>query len=97
MSHDYSENILVQENTGKLPQEELGWEIEYAYNSEQLGKNGTFGYAMIRDGIPVTVKKVEGKAEFNYKKMGCKPRFYCKICNYAEVDRTNFERTHIKL
>lgn len=42
------------------------------------------------------VLKVEGKAEFNYKKMGCKPRFYCKICNYAEVDRTNFERTYIK-
>ena len=29
MSHDYSENILVQESTGKLSQEELGWEIEY--------------------------------------------------------------------
>lgn len=32
------------------------------------------------------VLKVKGKAEFNYKKMGCKPRFYCKMCNYAEVD-----------
>lgn len=47
MSHDYSENILVQESTGKLPQEELGWEIEYAYNSEQLGENGTFAIGMI--------------------------------------------------
>lgn len=43
MSYDYSENILIQESAGKLLQEELGWEVEYAYNSEQLGKNGTFG------------------------------------------------------
>lgn len=115
MSHDYSENILVQESIGKLPQEELGWEIEYANNSEQLGKNGTFGresykdillvcyfrdalkmqnpwitstqideaqkkfechlstaslmqineekYAIIRDGIPVTVKKADGTTD----------------------------------
>lgn len=112
MNYDYSENILVQESAGKLLQEELGWEVEYAYNTEQLGENGTFGrksykeillaryfrvalaklnswitptqideaqkkledhlstasllqineekYAMIRDGIPVTVKKPDG-------------------------------------
>jgi len=43
MSNDYSENTLIQESTGKLLQDELGWEVEYAYNSEQLGKDGTFG------------------------------------------------------
>ncbi|MDE5777698.1 MAG: DEAD/DEAH box helicase family protein, partial [Lachnospiraceae bacterium] len=115
MNHDYSENTLVQESAGKLLQEELGWEVEYAYNSEQLGKDGTFGresykeillvryfrealkklnpwitltqideaqkkfeshlstaslmqineekYAMIRDGIPVTVKKPDGTTD----------------------------------
>ena len=115
MSYDYSENILVQESAGHLLQNELGWEVAFAYNTEQLGENGTFGrksykeilltryfreallrlnpwitpaqmdeaqrklehrlstssllqinegkYFLIRDGIPVTVKKPGGKTE----------------------------------
>lgn len=115
MSRNYSETTLVQESTGKLLQNELGWEVRYAYNSEQLGKDGIFGresykdillvrffrealqklnpwitmtqmdeaqkkfeshlstaslmqineekYAMIRDGIPVTVKKPDGTTD----------------------------------
>lgn len=115
MSYDYSENILIQESAGTLLQEELEWEVQYAYNTEQLGKDGTFGresykeillvryfraalkklnpwitlaqtdeaqrkfesylstaslmqineekYAMIRDGIPVTVKKPDGTTD----------------------------------
>lgn len=43
MSYDYSENILVQEAAGNLLQSELGWEIAFAYNSETLGEDGTFG------------------------------------------------------
>ena len=43
MSYDYSENILVQESAGNLLQNELGWDVEYAYNAEVLGENGTFG------------------------------------------------------
>ena len=115
MSYDYSENILVQESAGHLLQNELGWEVAFAYNTEKLGANGTFGrrsykeillaryfreallrlnpwitpaqideaqkaleqhlstssllqineekYFLIRDGIPVTVKKPGGKTE----------------------------------
>lgn len=115
MSYDYSENILVQESAGHLLQNELGWEVAFAYNTEQLGENGSFGrksykeilliryfreallrlnpwitpaqmdeaqrklehrlstasllqineekYFLIRDGIPVTVKKPGGKTE----------------------------------
>ncbi len=43
MSYDYSENILVQESAGHLLQNELGWEVAFAYNTEQLGENGSFG------------------------------------------------------
>ena len=43
MSYDYSENILVQESAGRLLQQELGWEVAFAYNTEVLGPNGTFG------------------------------------------------------
>ena len=43
MSYDYSENILVQESAGHLLQDELGWEVQFAYNTEVLGENGTFG------------------------------------------------------
>ena len=113
MSYDYSENILVQESAGNLLHNELGWDVQFAYNTEVLGSNGTFGresykdilltryfkealkkynpwindnqiieaqqvlekrlstssllqingekYFLIRDGIPVTVKKPNGQ------------------------------------
>ena len=115
MSYDYSENILVQESAGNLLRDELGWDVQFAYNTEVLGKDGTFGresyrdilllryfhealkrlnpwindsqiieaqkllenrlstasllqvneekYFLIRDGIPVTVKKPDGQTE----------------------------------
>ena len=115
MSYEYSENILVQESAGNLLRDELGWDVQLAYNTEDLGKHGTFGresykdilltryfyealrkfnpwihenqilearqvlekrlstssllrvneekYFLIRDGIPVTVKKPNGQTE----------------------------------
>lgn len=115
MTYDYSENILVQESAGNLLRDELGWDVQFAYNTEVLGKNGSFGresykdillsryfidalrkfntwinenqireaqellekrlstssllqineekYFLIRDGIPVTVKKPNGQTE----------------------------------
>lgn len=115
MSYDYSENILVHESAGNLLKNELAWNVEFAYNTEVLGKNGTFGqenyneillsrylcdalkklnswitveqiveaeavlkhrlssssllqineekYFLIRDGIPVTLKKPNGQTE----------------------------------
>ena len=115
MSHDYSENILVQESAGNLLKNELGWDVQLAYNKEILGEGGTFGrssyheillvryfraalkrlnpwltaaqvteaekkftghlstasllqineekYFLLRDGIPVTVKRPDGKTE----------------------------------
>lgn len=115
MSYDYSENILVQESAGNLLRDELGWDVKFAYNTEVLGENGTFGrksykeilltryfrealkrlnpwitpvqmdeaqkkleshlstasalqineekYFLIRDGIPVTVKKPNGQID----------------------------------
>ena len=35
MSHDYSENVLIQESAADLLRDELGWEVVYAYNTEQ--------------------------------------------------------------
>lgn len=115
MSYDYSENILVQESAGNLLRDKLGWDVKFAYNSEILGENGTFGrksykeilltrylkealkkfnpwineaqiiealrnlesrlstasllqvneekYHLIRDGIPVTIKKPNGETQ----------------------------------
>lgn len=48
MSYDYSENILVQESAGHLL-EELEWRVEFAYNTEVLGENGTFGRKSYKD------------------------------------------------
>ena len=39
MSYDYSENILVQESAGHLLQNELGWDVAFAYNTEVLGSH----------------------------------------------------------
>ena len=115
MSYEYSENKLVQDSAGNLLHNELGWDVSYAYNTEKLGANGTFGrksyreivlwrhfkdavfklnpwltesvyedavkklehhlnsaslmqineekYGYLRDGIPVMVKKPNGKTE----------------------------------
>ena len=49
MSYDYSENILVQESAGNLLRDELGWDVRFAYNTEMLGKNGTFGRESYKD------------------------------------------------
>lgn len=43
MTYDYSENILVQESAGNLMRDELGWDVKFAYNTEVLGENSTFG------------------------------------------------------
>ena len=34
MSYDYSENVLVQESAGHLLADELGWQVELAYNQK---------------------------------------------------------------
>lgn len=43
MSYEYTENKIVQESSGKLLRDELGWEVHFAYNRERLGINGSFG------------------------------------------------------
>ena len=115
MSHDYSEEKLVQDSACDVLQNKLGWKVAYAYNTEQLGVDGTFGrtsykevlltreirkvlkqlnpwineqqiieaitkltrristasliqineekYNYLRDGIPVTVKRSDGRTE----------------------------------
>ena len=49
MSYDYSENILVQDSAGNLLQNELGWEVVFAYNQETLCENGTLGRKSYRE------------------------------------------------
>lgn len=43
MSHEYSENVLIQNSAGNVLEKKLGWEVVYAYNSEKIGENGTLG------------------------------------------------------
>lgn len=49
MSWDYSENILVQDSAGNLLQNELQWDVKYAFNQEILGEDGTFGRKSYRE------------------------------------------------
>ena len=43
MSHEYSENVLIQNSAGNVLEKKLSWDVVYAYNSEKLGENGTLG------------------------------------------------------
>ena len=43
MSYDYSENELVQKSAAHLLHDELGWDVVYAYHTEQLGTDGMLG------------------------------------------------------
>lgn len=63
MSYDYSENILVQESAGHLL-EDLGWRVEFAYNTEVLGENGSFGRKSYKDILLVCYLK-EALTKFN--------------------------------
>ena len=49
MSHDYSEEKLVQDSACDVLQNKLGWKVAYAYNLEQLGIDGTFGRASYKE------------------------------------------------
>ena len=64
MSYDYSENILVQESAGNFLRDELGWDVQFAYNTEVLGKNGTFGRESYKD-ILLTSYFYEALRKFN--------------------------------
>ncbi len=64
MSYDYSENILVQESAGHLLENTLGWEVAFAYNTEVLGENGTFGRKSYKEVLLVRYLK-EALQKFN--------------------------------
>ena len=64
MSYDYSENILVQESVGNLLHDKLGWDVKFAYNSEILGENGTFGRKSYKE-ILLTRYLKEALKKFN--------------------------------
>ena len=43
MSHDYSEDRLIQKSTAELLEKELGWTSVYAFDKEVLGKKALLG------------------------------------------------------
>lgn len=49
MGYDYTENKLVQESSGNLLRDELGWDVVFAYDKEKLGENGTLGRKSYKD------------------------------------------------
>ena len=69
MSYDYSENILVQESAGNLLRDELGWDVKFAYNTEVLGDDGTFGRKSYKEILLVryfraALKKLNGTPNY---------------------------------
>lgn len=49
MSWEYSENKLVQDSAGNMLQNELQWDVKYAFNQEILGEDGTLGRKSYRE------------------------------------------------
>eukprot|EP00831_Metopus_contortus_P010104 TRINITY_DN13923_c0_g1_i2.p2 TRINITY_DN13923_c0_g1~~TRINITY_DN13923_c0_g1_i2.p2 ORF type:complete len:209 (-),score=25.51 TRINITY_DN13923_c0_g1_i2:51-677(-) len=132
MSWEYSENILVQNSAGNLLQNELDWDVQFAYNAEVLGEDGTFGrksykeivltrylrralldnndwssdehcdtavktliahtstntlmqtnrekYGMLREGIPIKVKKPNGDEEHRL----------VRVFNFSDPEKNHF-------
>ncbi len=68
MSYDYSENILVQESAGNLLRDELGWDVQFAYNKEVLGKDGTFGRTSYKE---ILLTKLKTQCEFLLQAHDC--------------------------
>ena len=64
MSWEYSENILVQNSAGNVLKDKLGWDVEFAYNTEKLGENGTFGRKDYHEIVLVRYLK-QALAKFN--------------------------------
>lgn len=44
-----SKRFHASERTKDLLADELGWQVELAYNQEVLGENGTFGRSSYKD------------------------------------------------
>ena len=49
MGYDYSGNILVQESGRNLLRDELGWDVQFAFEAEKLGKDGTLGIGSYKE------------------------------------------------
>lgn len=64
MSWEYSENILVQNSAGNVLKDKLGWDVEFAYNTEKLGEDGTFGRKDYHEIVLVRYLK-QALAKFN--------------------------------
>ena len=83
MSYEYSENVLVQNSSGKFLEQKLGWEVVYAYNTEILGENGTLGRYSYNE---VILKRYLSKALFDNNDWMTEQ--YCAaaiktLCNYT--------------
>ena len=49
MNYEYSENKLVLDSAGNRHRDDLGWDSSYAYHTEKLGADGTFGRKNYRE------------------------------------------------
>ena len=49
MTHEYSEDRLVQQTVANYFRDQLGWETVFAYNEEVLGEDGTLGRVSERE------------------------------------------------
>ena len=80
MSYDYSENILVQESAGNLLARELGWDVQFGYNTEVLGKDGTFGRGSYREILLVRYfrEALSSARHSRFWKRGCPHHPFCR-------------------
>ena len=69
MSHEFSEDKLVQQTTANYFKENLGWESVYAYNDEVLGTDGTLGR--------ITEKEIVLKRYLKQSLKKFNPGFHC--------------------
>lgn len=64
MTREYSEDILIEKTTIELFYNQLGWEINYAYDKEILGEDGSLGRLSYRD-VVLKPRLLQKLKEFN--------------------------------
>lgn len=72
MSHEYSENILVQESAGNLQRDELGWDVVFAYNREVLGSTGTLRRSSYKEAVLTRYLEKASTLRHDHRQKECK-------------------------
>ncbi|MDE6698175.1 MAG: hypothetical protein K2J91_01680 [Lachnospiraceae bacterium] len=97
---EYPDNIMFGGSPNFIIISQRALEV---FNKESITGFQAYPITILHKGQKIErqyyILRVYGKAEYNYKKMGKKPAFYCENCGYTEYSGKrplNYEFTYLK-